>query len=109
MERKIAFNRTVNSSKRAILKKILSTSKRIIEREDRCFQKKEIEINYSALAQGLLEKYEELIVYYPDYSSSEFLQELKKKIEDVQHLKNPHSNMKLVSYLTEILLNKEEE
>jgi len=98
--------RTNVPSKREILESIINASKRVIEREDRYFR--EIEINYFVLAQGLFKKYEELVTYYPDFSSSELLQELRKKIDNIQHLQNPHNNMKLVFYLSEILLNKEE-
>jgi hypothetical protein len=109
MERKAIITKATISSRNAILEEILNASKRVMEQENDCFQKSEVEINYSVLAQGLLRKYEELVTYYPDYSSSEFLQELRKKMEDIQHLKSPHNNIKLVSYLTEILLNKGKE
>lgn len=105
----VTIDKTTVPSKKEILESILDTSKRVMEREDYCFREKEVEINYFALAQGLLKKYKQLITYYPEYSSSEFSQELKKKIEDVQHLKNPHNSIKLVSYLSEILLDKEKE
>jgi len=104
----IAKGRKVIPSKREILESIFKASKRVTEREDYCFQEREVEINYSALARGFLKKYEELVTYYPEYSSSEFLQELRRKIDDIKNLKKPHNNVKLVSYISEVLLNKEE-
>ncbi|CAI2183538.1 12989_t:CDS:2 [Funneliformis geosporum] len=98
------LDKTVIPSKKAILESILNTSKRVIEREDYCFREKEVEINYSALARGLLKKYEQLITYYPEYSSSEFSQELRKKIDNIRHLKSPHKNVELVSYLNDGLI-----
>src|SRR5215216_235038 len=95
MERKEVISEATIPSKKEILEAILKTSKRIIEEENDCFLKREVEFNYSALAQGLLKKYEDLITYYPDYSSSEFLQELRKKIDNIEHLKSPHKNMEL--------------
>lgn len=104
MERETIITEPIIPSRKEILTQIINSSKRVMERENNCFR--EIEINYSALAQGLFKKYEELVFCYPN-PSSELLQELRMKIDNIQHLQNPHNNIKLVLYLSEILLNKE--
>jgi|SRR6185437_4537811 len=109
MEKKYIISQKDISPKRAILEKIISISKRTMKEENDCFQQ-EREINYCALAQGLLKKYEELVNYYPNNSSSDFsfLKEIRKEIDNIEHLKKPHNSLKIISYLSEILLNKEE-